>query len=160
MVKTTVIVFFCVAVFIASSGRSTVRHFPVSDKSLTFTFNRFYMKDTLKFVECTLSNNTDSTFWILAYDTTHVHGKIFIRPIFSLEEKKKGKWDDSGLGFSGIGIDRFIFKPGDKYYFETPDFDRNAEAIKIGIDLRIRSSDNTLRIARQLWSDEIRLNKE
>lgn len=130
---------------------------PKPDKTLSFTFNKFYLKDTLKYVECTLSNTTDTVFWILTYDTSHVQSKTYIRPIFSLQEKKKGKWDDSGLGFSGIGIDRFGFKPGDTLFFETPDFDSTAEAIRIGIDMRIRTREDKLRSVREIWTDEIKL---
>ena len=127
------------------------------DKTLSFTFNRFYMKDTTKFVECVLSNTTDTTFWILGYDTLQTAGKTHIRAIYSMQFKKNGKWKDSDLGFSGTGLDRFSLKPGDKMYFETPDYDPTAEAITIGIDMRIRSGDDKLRIVREIRTDEIKL---
>lgn len=127
------------------------------DKTLSFAFNRFYFKDTIKFVECTLINNTDSTFWILAYDTVKSQEKTYIHAIFSLQEKKNGKWKDSDLGFSGNGIERFSLKPGEKLLFETRDFDPTAEAIIIGIDVRMRTSDNRLRILREIRTDEIKL---
>src|SRR5579872_3567076 len=127
------------------------------DKSLSFTFNGFYRKDTLKYAECMLRNNTDSVFWILGYDTLHSGGKTYIRTIYSMQAKKNGKWRDVDLGFSGIGIDRFILSPGDEYFFETPDFDSTAEAIKLGIDIRTRSGDDRLRTIREIWTDEIKL---
>lgn len=127
------------------------------DKTLSFTFNKFIQKDTLKFAQCTLRNNTDTMFWILAYDTTHIAGKIFIRPIFSVQEKKNGIWKLSDLGFSGMGIERFSFSPGEEFFFETPDFDSTAEAIRIGIEMRIRSGEDKLRTVREIWTDEIKL---
>ena len=127
------------------------------DKTLSFTFNRFYLKDSIKFVECTLSNNTDTTFWILGYDTLQYQKKTYIRAIYSMQIKKDGKWRDSDLGFSGMGIDRFALKPGEKLFFETPDFDSTAEAFTIGIDMRIRSGDDKLRIVREIRTDEIKL---
>ncbi len=128
-----------------------------ADKDLSFTFNRFYIKDTVKFVECTLSNETDSTFWILAYDTVTLKEKKYIHAIFSLQERKNGKWKDSDLGFSGNGIERFSLMPGEKLLFETRDFDSTAEAITIGIDMRLRTSDNRLRILREIRTNEITL---
>ena len=127
-------------------------------KILSFTFNRFQIKDTLRFAECTLRNNTDSVFWILAYDTTQTQGKTYIRPIFSLQEKKNGKWKLSDLGFSGIGIERFSLSKGEEFFFETPDFDSTAEAIRIGIEMRMRTSEDKLRTVREIWTDEITLH--
>ena len=129
-----------------------------TDKSLTFTFNKFQQKDTLKFAECTLRNNTDTLFWVLGYDTTHTGTDIFIRPVFSVQEKKNGVWNLTDLGFSGIGIDRFSLGPGEEYRFETPDFDTTSEAIRIGIEMRIRSREDKLRSIRTIWTDEIKLH--
>ncbi|MFI5263128.1 MAG: hypothetical protein ACHQM6_01285 [Candidatus Kapaibacterium sp.] len=111
----------------------------------------------MKFVECTLRNGTDTLFWVLAYDTTQTGGKTFIRPIFSVQEKKHGEWKDNGLGFSGIGIERFSLGSGKELEFETPDFDPASEAIRIGIEMRIRSREDKLRSIRVIWTDEIKL---
>jgi len=127
------------------------------DKTLSFTFNRFYFKDTIRCVECRLSNNTDSVFWILAYDTSLYQGKTYIHALYSLQEKKSGKWKDGDLGFSGVGIERFSLAPGKEFFFETPDFDSTAEAIKIGIEMRRRTSNDKLRTVRTIWTDEINI---
>lgn len=146
---------------IVSSSKGSIQ-VPVKilrpDKNLSFTFNRFYFKDTIKFVECTLANNTDSTFWILGYDTIQFPGKTYIHAIYSMQFKKDGKWKDSDLGFSGMGIDRFCLKPGENFLFETPDFNSTAEAIRIGIDMRMRTNDDKLRILREIRTEEIKLN--
>ena len=144
--------FFTIGTFSKASFADTK-----PDKTLTFTFKKFHQKDTLRFAECTFRNNTDTVFWILAYDTTHRGQKVFIRPIFSIQEKKNGTWKLSDLGFSGMGIDRFSLSPGEEFQFETPDFDPKAEAIKIGIEIRIRSNEDKLRTIREIWTDEIKL---
>ncbi|MEP7234810.1 MAG: hypothetical protein ABI778_05895 [Ignavibacteriota bacterium] len=125
--------------------------------AFTFTFNRFVEKDSLKFVNCTLRNTSDSIFWILAYDTTHSKSGVYIRPVFSVKEKKNGDWKITDLGFSGIGIEAFGLYPGEQYEFETPDFDTSVDAVMIGIDVRIRSGADKLRTIRELWTDEIAL---
>jgi len=127
-------------------------------KSLSFVFNEFHQKDTLKFVECTLRNNTDSIFWILAYDTSHTKKGIVIRPVFMVKEKKEGKWKLTDLGFSGVGLEAFQFSPGEQIILETPDFDPASDAIRIGIEMRRPSRDEVLRPVREIWTDEIKLH--
>jgi hypothetical protein len=153
------IIFFLCALFLivfwtnGSLQASAIDSIP--KKSLSFTFNRFFLKDTIKFVECTLANNTDSTFWILAYDTTRLQGNIYIHPTYSMQVKKNGEWKDGGLGFSGMGLQIYTFKPGQKLIFETPDFDTTSQAIKIGITIRL--NEDNLRASREIWTEEIRL---
>jgi len=146
----------CGLFFIVFSGKSLMQVSAKNsnpDKTLSFTFNRFYFKDTIKYVECALTNNTDSTFWILAFDTTRRQGNIYMHPIYSMQVKKNGKWKDSDLGFSGNGLQIYTFSPGQKIFFETPDFDSTAEAIKIGMEIRLH--EDNLRASREIWTEEI-----
>ena len=77
-----------------------------------------------------------------------------------MKMKNDGKWKDSDLGFSGIGIERFSLEPGEKLFFETSDFPSTAEAITFGIDMRIRSVDGKLRILREIRTDEIKVRPD
>jgi hypothetical protein len=129
---------------------------PKQEKSLSFSFNRFYTKENHKVVECTISNPTDSVFWVIAYNKSKEKEGIYIHPVYDLKEKKNGIWKAADMGFIGTGLSPYSISPGEKLLFESGDFDSTAEIMRIGIE--IRTEEHALRPAREIWTEEINLH--
>ena len=78
-----------------------------------------------------------------------------IFPIFDEQIKKNGEWSDGNPGFSGLGLHPEPISPGEKLLFSTSYFDSTAEAVKFGLDIRLR--EQARRAAREIWTEEIKL---
>jgi hypothetical protein len=151
--KTILILLLLVSSFIGCQQTSSVvtpEQQPTST-GLIIRFDKFENNSGYRYLSFIVENNTDSTYYTIAYDRIRNES---ISPLYTMEALNGSTWENLFLGWCGTGASIYSILPGEKLHFTTHAPETVSTFLKTGI---YASTDSTHYTSQLILSNEVKL---